>query len=142
MRVFDGFQPFPDRIHQRDPIKALSAPQNRHFSYHCPLSDSPFGLCACLRKKGTRKRCSSRVSGASVQPIVMIFGAVRNLGGLINLAKLFIDQFKGHGLRKGQTRGSPTGNCNGPAQLNVALSCTNLLTMIIIDKTFFSLVSC
>ena len=51
--------------------------------------------------------------GAPVQPIVMIFGTARDLADIINPAKFCFDQFRGFGLRKGQSWGPPMGNRNG-----------------------------
>ena len=40
--------------------------------------------------------------GVPVQPITRVFGSARGLADLINGAKLYIDRFKGFGLREGQ----------------------------------------
>ena len=55
------------------------------------------------------------------QPIVMIFGAARDLTDMINRAKFNIDRFKGFGIAKGQIWGSPIRNRNG--QYHFVLHC-------------------
>ena len=54
-------------------------------------------------KRHAKRYNSSKCGGASVQPIVMIFGTDhRDIADIINRATFCIDRFKGFGLRKGQ----------------------------------------
>ena len=66
--------------------------------------------------------------GVPVQPIVMIFGTVRDLTDVINRVKVVSIGFKGFGLRKGQSLGLPIGNRNGAYHaLCVALMYTHTM---------------
>ena len=66
---------------------------------------------------------------APVQPIVMIFGVVRDLADIINRTKFCFHPFKGFGPSMGQIWGPLIGNHNGPYHC-VALTCTHMTRSI------------
>ena len=68
------------------------------------------------KQKQADKNVTFRVGvwGAPGQQIVIIFGAARDLADVIMIVTVCIDQFKGFGLKKGQSCGWLVGNRIGP----------------------------